>query len=100
MIGEKTFVSAINLEWFRRHNNRKDVTESASFAELVAFATYNSINHRAPCWRIEHELKQLIDHYEEVMGWKPREVKWAYRLATKKLLEISIHVGYLEPPLS
>lgn len=98
MTGEKNFIVAINYDWFRRHNNRQNIPEHEALAELKAFAAYNSSSFRAPCWQIEHSLKQLIEHYEEVMGWQPRHVKWAYHLATQQLAKIAIERGYLTPP--
>lgn len=98
MMGEKTFVAAINYEWFCRHNNRQNIPEYEALAELKAFAAYNSSGFRAPCWKVEHELKQLVEHFEEVMGWQPCNVKWAYHLSTQKLAKIAIKLGYLTPP--
>jgi len=98
MTGERQFIITVNYEWFKRHNNRKDVSERDALAELKAFAAYNSSSFKAPCWKIEHELKQLIKHFEEVMSWEPGHVKWAYHLAAQQLAKVAIERGYLTPP--
>lgn len=98
MTGEQNFIAHLNIEWFRRHNNRSEVTEKEAFAGLLSFATFNCVSHMAPCWKVEHELRERVQHFADSMGWTEEQKRYAYKLAHDKLVNEGLKAKIISSP--
>lgn len=99
MVGEQNFKNALNIEWFNRHNNRPNIPKSDALAELLSFATYNRCSQRSPCWKVEHELVDLVETFCKGMGWKNvAQKKCAYGIAHTTLEKVGVEAGLIPAP--